>query len=328
MIFAVAVQFQSDGGLTAARAFTTLSIIELLTTPLGKVLQSLPSITASSACFGRIQEYLNSLDILDNRTSTGLAVAQHSLMLGEKRFETQVTESELHQDSYLDQVSPVVAFKDATLSYNTTSPSILDAITFEIQRASLTMIVGPVGSGKSTLLKAILGELRSQSGQVSVSAGSVSYCDQTPWIPNGIVRDTILGGLDMDQPWFDEVIKACALEKDIEALQGGLNTSVGSRGIALSEGQKQRVVGLASSKFHERHKLISLPGPLSSSIFSSITDGTRRHPPVAGFKNRGGRDSPTVFTIRTSQKAWNDHCNCHSLRYVVNPMLRMLILTI
>lgn len=47
----------------------------------------------------------------------------------------------------------------------------------------LVAVVGPVGSGKSSFLNALLGELHLKSGSVRV-AGSVSYCDQKPWILN------------------------------------------------------------------------------------------------------------------------------------------------
>jgi hypothetical protein len=57
-LFAFSAQFFSEGGLSAARAFTTLSLLELLTTPLGKVLQSLPHLTAAFGCMERIEAYL------------------------------------------------------------------------------------------------------------------------------------------------------------------------------------------------------------------------------------------------------------------------------
>jgi len=242
MIFAIAVQFHSDGGLTAARAFTTLSIIELLTTPLGKVLQALPSITASTACFARIQNYLNSADFSDERTTHSLVSDPDLAVLGEKYSASKVVETEVNQNNHLDEARPILAFQNASFAYSTAGPPILNAITFEIRRTSLAIITGPVGSGKSSLLKAILGELQPQGGHIYVTAGSISYCDQTPWIPNGTIRDTIIGGLEMDQSWLDEVVQACLLDSDIAELQDGIETSVGSRGIALSEGQKHRVV--------------------------------------------------------------------------------------
>jgi ATP-binding cassette subfamily C (CFTR/MRP) protein 1 len=185
--------------------------------------------------------------------------------LGEKYSAIKVVATIRDQSKHLDQTSCIVAFQSSSFTHNTTCPSILNDITFEIQSASLTIIVGPVGSGKSSLLKAIIGELQPQSGQVSVTAGSISYCDQTPWIPNGTIRDTILGGLDFEQSWFDEVIRVCALEEDIEGMQNGIETGVDNRGIALSEGQKHRVVRF-DSKFISSHELISSRGSLSGCI--------------------------------------------------------------
>lgn len=45
-----------------------------------------------------------------------------------------------------------------------------------------------------------------------------------------------------DEAWYTMVIHACALEKDFEQLPDGDQSMVGSRGIALSGGQRQQLV--------------------------------------------------------------------------------------
>jgi ATP-binding cassette, subfamily C (CFTR/MRP), member 1 len=46
----------------------------------------------------------------------------------------------------------------------------------------------------------------------------------------------------LDAQLYDQVIRACDLEKDFAQLEGGDDTIVGSKGLTLSGGQKQRVV--------------------------------------------------------------------------------------
>jgi len=45
----------------------------------------------------------------------------------------------------------------------------IEAVSFELQRASLTALVGPNGAGKSTLLQAIAGQLPLESGSIKLN---------------------------------------------------------------------------------------------------------------------------------------------------------------
>lgn len=225
------------GVLTASRAFTTLSLIEIITTPLSLLLQTLPSITASLACLDRIQTYLKSPDRIDQRAKEDFDNDSESM----------------EKERIIDSVQsdwPVISIREASITYESSADSpVLDSISLTVPHGSITMVVGPVGSGKSSLLKAILGELNLQLGDIYVRPGRIAYCDQTPWIPNGTVRDCIIGTHDgeFDGSWYDEVVHTCALEEDIVSLTNGSDTNVGSRGIALSDGQKHRLVRAAIS---------------------------------------------------------------------------------
>jgi ABC-type multidrug transport system fused ATPase/permease subunit len=71
--------------------------------------------------------------------------------------------------------------------------------------------------------------------------GSLAYCAQQPWI----LTDTILGNIvfneDIDQQKLQSVIKACALDTDLELFPNGLLTEIGEKGVNLSGGQKARI---------------------------------------------------------------------------------------
>ena len=45
----------------------------------------------------------------------------------------------------------------------------------------------------------------------------------------------------MDREKYNEVIRVCSLEKDLEMMDYGDQTEIGERGINLSGGQKQRI---------------------------------------------------------------------------------------
>lgn len=57
--------------------------------------------------------------------------------------------------------------------------TILNDVSFGMEPSTLIGIVGENGSGKSTLLKIIVGEWKSNSGNISIN-GAVGYCPQKP----------------------------------------------------------------------------------------------------------------------------------------------------
>lgn len=98
------------------------------------------------------------------------------------------------------------------------------------------MIIGPVGCGKSTLLKAILGEITVSNGIIEVASLDIAYCDQTPWIINGTLRDNVIAFSSFESKWYNTVIHACALDVDIAYLPDGDSSNLGSKGLTLSGG--------------------------------------------------------------------------------------------
>ncbi|KMT07545.1 hypothetical protein BVRB_6g151560 [Beta vulgaris subsp. vulgaris] len=111
----------------------------------------------------------------------------------------------------------------------------------KISKGCKVAISGSVGSGKSTLLCSILGEIARISGKEIKVYGSKAYVPQNSWIQTGTVRDNILFGKDMNKAFYEEVLEACALNKDLQMWTDADMCVVGERGINLSGGQKQRI---------------------------------------------------------------------------------------
>ncbi|WOL15825.1 hypothetical protein Cni_G24606 [Canna indica] len=167
-----------------------------------------------------------------------------------QRLDSFMTSAELEESAVQrcqgcgDGVAVEVA--DGTFSWDdevadSEEPSVsLQGINLEIRGGTLAAIVGMVGSGKSSLLSCILGEMRKISGKVRV-CGSTAYVAQTAWIQNGTIQDNILFGQPMNRKRYEEVIRVCCLEKDLEMMEFGDQTEIGERGINLSGGQKQRI---------------------------------------------------------------------------------------
>ncbi|TPX38128.1 hypothetical protein SmJEL517_g00165 [Synchytrium microbalum] len=150
----------------------------------------------------------------------------------------------------------------------------LHDIDVAIEKGSLVAIIGTVGAGKSSFLNAIIGEMRKSSGTGVFVGGTISYCAQQPWIRNDTLRNNgngeildillfddcngkiiyttllVLFGKPMDEKRYANVLRDCALERDLEILQGGDMAEIGERGINLSGGQKARV-GLARAVYQD-----------------------------------------------------------------------------
>ncbi|KAJ2985731.1 hypothetical protein NUW58_g5375 [Xylaria curta] len=119
-------------------------------------------------------------------------------------------------------------------------PFKLEDLNLAIGRKELIAVIGSVGSGKTSLLASLAGDMRKTSGEVVLGA-SRAFCPQYAWIQNASVRNNILFGKDMNREWYKEVIKACALQPDLDMLPDGDATEIGERGITISGGQKQRL---------------------------------------------------------------------------------------
>ncbi|KAK1760836.1 P-loop containing nucleoside triphosphate hydrolase protein [Echria macrotheca] len=129
---------------------------------------------------------------------------------------------------------------DASTLVEEPEPFKLQDLNFEIGRNELVAVIGTVGSGKTSLLAALAGDMRKTNGEVILGA-SRAFCPQYAWIQNTSVRENILFGKEMNSKWYNEVIKACALQPDLDMLPNHDLTEIGERGITISGGQKQRL---------------------------------------------------------------------------------------
>lgn len=118
-----------------------------------------------------------------------------------------------------------------------------------------------MGSGKTTLLHVILKELSPVRGSVNIN-GTISYASQEPWLFVGSVRQNILFGQEYDIVKYREVIRVCALERDLTLFPHGDNTIIGERGVSLSGGQRARI-NLARAIYKEAD-IYLLDDPLSA----------------------------------------------------------------
>ncbi|CAG9814465.1 unnamed protein product [Phaedon cochleariae] len=229
----------SDQKITATKVFVFMSYFNILSQTMSSMfVRGISEVAELFVAVKRLQDF----------------------MLNEE-FQT-ISESQNNNDSKYLVNEHVVSLKNITVKWNLSlSDNALTNININIDRGGLIGVIGPVGSGKSSLLQTLLGELEVVSGTIEVN-GTVAYASQEPWVFAATVRQNIIFGSDYDKKRYNDVIRACALEKDFSQFPNGDQTIVGDRGASLSGGQKARI-NLARAVYRDAD-IYLLDDPLSA----------------------------------------------------------------
>ncbi len=146
-----------------------------------------------------------------------------------------------------------IVFDDVTFAYSGRSPAV-SGLHLRIHPRQTVAIVGGTGSGKSTTFQLLARFYDPQSGSISFDGkrltsyakaslrDALGYVTQDAFLFAGSVRDNLLLGKPTatDVELWDALRQACA-EDFVQRLAGGLDESVGERGMRLSGGERQRL---------------------------------------------------------------------------------------
>ncbi|EPQ19682.1 Canalicular multispecific organic anion transporter 1 [Myotis brandtii] len=229
--FSVYVLVDSNNILDAKKAFTSITLFNILRFPLGMFPMMISSLLQASVSLERLEKYLGG-DDLDT--------------------------SAIRHDCHFDKV---VQFSEASFTWDRETEATIRDVNLDIMPGQLVAVVGTVGSGKSSLMSAMLGEMENVHGHITIK-GTIAYVPQQSWIQNGTIKDNILFGSEFDEKRYQQVLEACALLQDLKVLPGGDLAEIGEKGINLSGGQKQRI-SLARATYQNADIYI-LDDPLSA----------------------------------------------------------------
>ncbi|QPK81706.1 ABC transporter ATP-binding protein [Schaalia sp. ZJ405] len=148
-----------------------------------------------------------------------------------------------------------------TFTYPTQQRPALDDVSLTIPLGSSVAFVGESGSGKSTLVDLVLGLLEPDSGQIFLDdhplpevlknwRHRIGYVPQEVALFDGTIEENIAlswqGVIDRDRIVLS--LTQAQLWDTVQQRTGGLESSVGDRGMALSGGQRQRL-GIARALY-------------------------------------------------------------------------------
>ncbi|ETS82191.1 hypothetical protein PFICI_07193 [Pestalotiopsis fici W106-1] len=260
--------------LDVASAYSSLSLIYLLSDPIATVIRTIPMLSAAKACFERIQNFLLSESREDMRQSLSQSSSGNASSIFEEdmssRNSVSIQLQTLRAPSEIHHGAPLMMLSNASFGWSASEAPTLKDLSCTIPAQQLTFIIGNVGSGKSTLMKALLGEIRPIKGSIHTVSRDVALASQEPWIQNLTIRENILGAAALDKAWYERVISSCSLERDMLELPNQDATKTGSAGVSLSGGQKQRLT--LARAIYSRKKVVFL-----DDIFAGQDGRTEEH---------------------------------------------------
>lgn len=163
--------------------------------------------------------------------------------------------------------------QNLTFLYDSTGRGV-ENVDLTINRGDFVVVTGRIGSGKSTLLRAVLGLLPAEGEwmwngrKITTPADFLipprtAYTPQVPRLFSETLHQNILMGMPAEEVDIQQAIYSAVLEKDVQALEEGLETMVGTRGVKLSGGQLQRS---AAARMYARKPELFVFDDLSSAL--------------------------------------------------------------
>lgn len=203
----------------------------------------------------------------------------------------QFVESNEFQDKKLD-LQQSIQLRNIKFKYPHAQQNALNEINLEIPANHVIGIVGSSGSGKSTLIDILLGLIRPDEGQLLIDGevissknikiwqNSLGFVPQSIFLADSTIKENIGFGLaedDIDLEKVSQAIDMSHLREFVDALEHGIETIVGERGVQLSGGQRQRI-GIARALYQNASVLVldeatsSLDGISEMLIMNAIND--------------------------------------------------------
>jgi len=161
-------------------------------------------------------------------------------------------EENISKVSKLDEIQDI-NIKNLNFSYDN-SNYILKNITLKIPKGKTTAIVGVSGSGKTTLLKLLLKFYKPQEGNLFLNETALEEIENKLWRNKcGVIlqdsfvfSDTISYNISLEEnPNQEKLLNAVKLSNIndfIDKLPLKLNTLIGTEGVGISQGQRQRIL--------------------------------------------------------------------------------------
>ncbi|MFC4122350.1 ABC transporter ATP-binding protein [Nonomuraea zeae] len=227
--------FYTNGWVTLAQVATATLYAQQLIDPLDRFLMWIDELQVGGAAMARL---LGVANVPDDRVAAAARPAGELLEASEVRYAYRPGRDVLH------------------------------GVSLTVQPGERLAMVGPSGAGKSTLGRLLAGIHGPRTGSVTVGGvplvdlplddlrGHVALVTQEHHVFKGTVRDNLLiARPDADDPAVLKALGAVDALEWVQALPSGLETEVGSGGLAVSPAQAQQLA-LARLVLADPHTLV------------------------------------------------------------------------
>jgi len=147
-----------------------------------------------------------------------------------------------------------LTFENVQFTFPELDHNIIENVSFSIEPGKTVAVVGKVGSGKSWLVNMIPRLIDPTGGTIKLDGRdikqfkladlrrNIGYVPQEPVLFSDTVRNNITFGRDdIPAELLDWAVEVSQLKGEIDQFPQGLETSIGTRGMSISGGQKQRL---------------------------------------------------------------------------------------
>ena len=152
------------------------------------------------------------------------------------------------------EADATVRVRDLRVRYGPEEPWALNGVDLDIPAGATVAVVGPSGAGKSTLASVLLRFLDPDGGRVEIGGTDITDypADEVRRVVSGVPQDphvfasTLRENLRLARPGAEDgdlwsALRRARLAGEVEAMPKGLDTQVGSHGMGLSGGMRQRL---------------------------------------------------------------------------------------
>lgn len=211
------------GGATVGELISAVSLLTILSVPVRIVGFLLEEMPGAVAALDRVDGVLLEQPAAESSRSISLTKGPHEVTLDHVDF------------AYEDNVA------------------VLNGVSFSVPAGGSVAIVGATGSGKSTIVSLLAGLVEPTGGSVRIDGTPVSDIDRTErtnriatvfqetFLFASTIRENVTLGLVASDDEVERALRMAQAWEFVSALESGIDTVVGERGVTLSGGQRQRV---------------------------------------------------------------------------------------
>lgn len=227
IIIFLSAKLVTDGQITIGMMMAISSIVGNLNGPITQLISFIREVQDAKISLARLSE------------------------IHEKEDETQ---QEDHQ-TYTFPKDGNIEIKNLSYRYLGSDTPVLKKLNLTIPAHKVTAIVGTSGSGKTTLMKLLLKFYEPDKGEINLGNTQLKNITQKSWranigavmqegfIFNDTIANNIAVGVDIiNKERLIYAADVANIKNYISSLPLGYNTKIGSEGVGMSSGQKQRLL--------------------------------------------------------------------------------------